>query len=545
MSNSTPSTSSQPASGLSDWRRTGYYVLIIALAVLFGLQWGPGSSGCDRFGKLEDPKGEPVATVNGQTIPLKDFVGQYQAQAQQFRAQGVPPEFLKQFGIHKQVVDRLVNTELLSQAAEAQGIRASDDEVVKVILKDTSFQRDGKFDQERYADIIMQYEQMTTVQFEEKLRRQLSAQKLLQLVEASVAVSEDEVRARYQKDGNSAKATFVRLTPSMYADKVAAPKPADLQKWADANTALIAADYEANKFKYFIDERVKARQIFLRVARDADAATKDDAKKRLENVRKQIVDEKKPFADLAKNFSEDTETKDKGGDLGFVERSQLPGDFATKLFALKAGEVTEVTESPIGFHIGLVEDRKAPETKPLDAVKNEIAAALYTKEQARALAKADAEKALAEVKKGKTLEELFPADAKDDKSNLFNFKAETKPEVKETGEFNASADSVPTLGGGAAVFKLLMDMKDKGVVDQVVTIDDGPAATTSGFAVVVLDERKLPSDADFTAKKEQLQVEAVKGKQFEVREAFLKALKGKATVTTNDKAIDKAIGGES
>jgi peptidyl-prolyl cis-trans isomerase D len=544
MSNSTPSTSSQPAA-TSDWRRTGYYVLIIALAVLFGLQWGPGSSGCERFGKLEDPKGEPVATVNGQTIPLKDFVGQYQAQAQQFRAQGVPAEFLKQFGIHKQVVDRLVNTELLSQAAELQGIRASDDEVVAVILKDTSFQREGKFDQDRYADIIMQYEQMTTVQFEEKLRRQLSAQRLLQLVEASVAVSEDEVKARYQKDGNSAKATFVRLTPSMYADKVVAPKPAELQKWADANGALISADYDANKFKYFIDERVKARQILLRVARDADAATKEDAKKRLENVRKQIVDEKKPFADLAKGFSEDTETKDKGGDLGFIERSQLPSDFATKLFALKAGEVTEVTESPIGFHIGLVEDRKQPETKPLDAVKNEIAAALYTKEMARALAKADAEKALAELKKGKTLMELFPADAKDDKSNLFNFKAETKPEVKETGEFNASAESVPTLGGGVATFKLLMDRTEKGVVDSVVVIDDGPAATTSGFAVVVLDERKLPSDADFTTRKEQLQVEAIKGKQFEAREAFLKALKAKATVTTNDKAIDKVIGGES
>ncbi|MCA2981510.1 MAG: SurA N-terminal domain-containing protein [Myxococcaceae bacterium] len=543
MSNSTPSTTPPPAA-TQDWRRTGYYVLIIALAALFGLQWGPGASGCDRFGKLEDTKGEPVATVNGQTVPLKDFIGQYQAQAQQFRAQGVPPEFLKQFGIHKQVVDRLVNTELLAQTAEAQGLRATDDEVVAIILKDTSFQRDGKFDRERYSDIIMQYEQMTTVQFEEKLRRQLSAQKVLQLVESSVAVSDDEVKARYQKEGNAAKATFVRLTPSMYADRVATPKPADLQKWADANAALLAADYEANKFKYFIDERVKARQILLRVARDADAATKDDAKKRLENVRRQIVDEKKPFAELASSVSEDTETKDKGGDLGFIERSQLPSDFATKLFALKPGEVTEVTESPIGFHLGVVEDRKAPETKPLEAVKGELAAALYVKEKARELAKADADKALAELKKGKTLAELFPADAKDDKSNQFNFKAETKPEVKETGEFNASADAVPTLGGGAAVFKQLMDQKEKGVIDQVVVVDDGPAATTSGFAVVVLDERKLPSDEDFASKREQLFAEAVKGKQFEVREAFLKALKAKATVTTNDKAIDKVVGGE-
>lgn len=540
MSNSTSSTP-DIASGPSTWRRTGYYALIIALAVLFGLQWGPGSSGCDRFGALQDAKGEAAVTVNGQTVPLKEFAQAYSNQAANFRQQGIPADLLKQFGIHKQVVDQLVNTELLAQAAEAQGIRASDEEVVGLVLKDPSFQKDGKFDTDRYEDIVNQYEGTTTVQYEEKIRRRLSAQKLLQVVEASVAVSQDEVQARYQKEGNSAKATFVRFTPSMYADKVAVPKPADLEKWAAANGELIAKDYETNKFKFFIDERVKARQILLRVARDADAAVKEDAKTRLENVRKEIVDNKKSFADMATNFSEDTETKAKGGDLGFIERTQLPSDFAAKLFALKPGEVSAVTESPIGFHIGIVEDRKAPETKPLEAVKLELAAQLFTKEKAKDFAKADAEKTLAELKKGKTLVELFPADAKEDKN--FNFKAETRPEVKETGEFNASADAVPTLGGGAAVFKLLMDQKAAGVIDQVVTVDDGPVATTSGLAVVVVDERKMPSDADFTTKKEQLQVEAVKGKQFEVREAFLKALKARGAIITNDKAIDKVLEG--
>ncbi len=540
MSNSTSSTP-EISSSPSSWRRTGYYALIIALAVLFGLQWGPGSSGCDRFGALQDAKGEAAVTVNGQTVPLKEFAQAYSNQAANFRQQGIPADLLKQFGIHKQVVDQLVNTELLAQAAEAQGIRASDEEVVGLVLKDPSFQKDGKFDTDRYEDIVNQYEGTTTVQYEEKIRRRLSAQKLLQVVEASVAVSQDEVQARYQKEGNSAKATFVRFTPSMYADKVAVPKPAELEKWAAANGELIAKDYETNKFKFFIDERVKARQILLRVARDADAAVKEDAKTRLENVRKEIVDNKKSFADMATNFSEDTETKAKGGDLGFIERTQLPSDFAAKLFALKPGEVSAVTESPIGFHIGIVEDRKAPETKPLEAVKLELAAQLFTKEKAKDFAKADAEKTLAELKKGKTLVELFPADAKEDKN--FNFKAETRPEVKETGEFNASADAVPTLGGGAAVFKLLMDQKAAGVIDQVVTVDDGPAATTSGLAIVVVDERKMPNDADFTTKKEQLQVEAVKGKQFEVREAFLKALKARGAIITNDKAIDKVLEG--
>lgn len=539
MSNS---TSSSPASAPSDWRRSGYYALIIGLAVLFGLQWGPGASGCDRFVDLQDAKGEAAATVNGQTVPLKEFAVAYANQASNFRSQGIPADMLKQFGIHKQVVDQLVNTELLAQAAEAQGIRASDDEVVNLIVKDQSFQKDGKFDQNRYEDIVNQYEQITTVQYEEKLRRRLSAMKLLQLVEASVTVSEDEVKARYQKEGNSGRATFVRFTTAMYADKVAPPKPAELEKWAAANEALIAKEYETNKFKYFVDERVKARQILIRAPREADQALKDDAKKRLENVRKEIVENKKSFAEMATNFSEDTETKAKGGDLGFIERTQLPSDFAAKVFALKPGEVTDVTESSIGYHIGVVEDRKQPETRPLEAVRLELAPQVYAKQKAAELARADAEKTLAEVKKGKTLVELFPADAKDDKTNQFNFKAETRPEVKETGEFNASAESVATLGGGAAVFKRLMDQQAAGPFGEVLTIDDGPTASTTGLAVVVIDERKLPSDEDFGKKRDQLQVEAVKGKQFEVREGFLKALKAKGSVTTNEKAIDKVLG---
>jgi peptidyl-prolyl cis-trans isomerase D len=542
MSNLTSSTS-KTDSKPGDWRRTGYYALIIALAAMFALSWGPGSSGCDRVGSLRDLKGEGAATVNGQTVPLREFAQAYSNQAANFRQQNIPPDLLKQFGIHKQVVDTLVTTELLAQAAEAQGIRASDDEVVGLVLKDPSFHKEGKFDKSRYEDIVNTYEGTTTVQYEEKIRRRLSAQKLLQVVEASVAVSQDEVQARYLKEGNAAKASFVRFTPSMYADKVAVPKPADLEKWAAANGELIAKDYETNKFKYFIDERVKARQILLRVARDADAAAKEDAKQRLENVRKEIVDNKKSFSEMATNFSEDTETKDKGGDLGFVERTQLPSDFAGKLFALKPGEVSAVTESPLGFHIGIVEDRKAPETKPLEAVKLELAAQLFTKDKAKEFAKADAERALAELKKGKTMAEVFPTDAKEDKNNLFNFKAETRPEVKETGEFNASVDAVPTLGGGAAVLKILMEQKSAGVIEQVVTVDDGPAASTSGVAVIVVDERKMPSDADFTTRREQLQVEAVKGKQFEVREAFLKALKARAAITTNDKAIDKILEG--
>ncbi|GMU63400.1 MAG: hypothetical protein AMXMBFR34_51630 [Myxococcaceae bacterium] len=522
-------------SNSADTRRIGSLLFIGALALLFALQWGPGSQGCET-GKLPEP--ETAATVNGQPIPLREFAVNYRQQADQFRRQGVPSEMLKQFGIHKQVLDQLVNTELLAQAAEKKGVAADDEDLKRLMREAPAFQKDGKFDLDSYKQFI-EYEKTTTVLFEDKLRRQLSAQRLIELVESSVVVSDDEVKARYLKDGNTAKATFVRFTPTMFVDQVKAPKPPELEAWLKApeDEKAIADHYEANKFTWFIPEKVKARQILLRFPADATAEQKAEIKTRAENVRKQLVDEKKPFAEVAKASSDDTETKEKGGELGFVERLQLPGAFADLLFALQPGEVTAPVETPLGYYVGTVEEKKAPEQRPLDAVRLEIASQLFVKDKAKALAKSAAEKALADAKAGKKLLDLFPAGAKDP-SNPFAAGHETKPEAKETGEFNSTSDAIPNLGSAPEAHKAIFDRNDAGLVDSLITVGDA-------YAVLVVDERKVPSDEDFVAKKDQLKLEAIKGKQFEVREAFMKALKQSGTVVINDKAIDLVIGGES
>ena len=466
-------------------RRYGSYFFIGALAVLFALQWGPGSQGCDT--RIVDE--ETAATVNGRAIALKDFARSYSQQADNFRRQGVPGDLMKQFGIHKQVMDQLVNTELLSQAAEARGLRTSNEELAKVLREAPAFQKDGKFDKESYLNYVRQVEGTTEVFFEDKLRRQLAAQKLLELVEASVSVSDEEVKAKYLKEGDVAKLSFVRFTPAMFADKIGTPKPAELEAWIKANEAAIAAHYEQNKFIYFQPEKVAARQILLKVAPDADPAKKAEVKSRIENVRKDIVDNKKDFAELAKAVSEDLETREQGGDIGLVERLQLPGAFADMLFALKVGEVTAPVETPLGWFIGTVTDKKAPEQRSLDTVKKEIAAQLYVKEKAKALAQAEAEKALADVQKGKTLAELFPAQASDS-ANPFALGADSKPAVKDTGSFNASVEDLPQLGHDPALKKEIFTMSAPGRIDRVLTVADA-------LVVAVVDERKQPSDADF------------------------------------------------
>jgi peptidyl-prolyl cis-trans isomerase D len=517
-------------SNSADTRRYGSLLFIGLLAVLFALQWGPGSQGCET--RIKDE--EHAATVNGRGIPLKEFARSYAQQADNFRRQGVPSDLMKQFGIHKQVLDQLVNSELLAQAAEARGLVASNEDLVKVLREAPAFQKDGKFNKELYQQYVRDYEGTTEVFFEDKLRRQLSAQRLLDLVEASVTVSDEEVKAKYWREGDSAKVTFVRFTPAMFGDKVQPPKPAELAAWLKNNEAAIAEYYEQNKYTYFQPEKVRARQILLRLEPGADEARKAEVKQRIENLRKDIVENKKDFAEVAKQFSEDLETKQKGGDLGLVERLQLPNAFADLLFALQPGEVTAPVETPMGWFLGTISEKQPAAQKPLDQVRQEIASTVYVREKARALAKAEAEKALAAVAKGKSLSELFPADSGDG-NTPFGFAPETRPQAKETGAFNRSAEALPQLGDAPQLKEAIFARTTPGLIEGVQVVGDA-------FVVAVVDERKVPSDADFEQQKAQLKLEALKAKQFEVREGFLKALKQSGTVVTNELAIDKIVG---
>lgn len=92
-------------------------------------------------------------------------------------------------------------------------------------------------------------------------------------------------------------------------------------------------------------EHINARHILI--------ATQEEADKVLAQLRAGA-----DFAALAQRYSQDSYTRDRGGDLGYVPRGILTSpEVEAAAFALQPGQISDVIRSPLGYHIVQVVDR--------------------------------------------------------------------------------------------------------------------------------------------------------------------------------------------
>jgi peptidyl-prolyl cis-trans isomerase C len=148
-----------------------------------------------------------------------------------------------------------------------------------------------------------------------------------------------------------------------------------LESEVNAKISVQPADvdtfYKQNPDKFQQGERMRASHILIRVEENADAKTKDAARAKAADVLKQAK-AGKDFAELAKHYSQDPGSAANGGDLGFFARGQMVGPFEQAAFAMKAGDMSDIIETPFGFHIIKAGERQASRTVPIDEVKPQI-----------------------------------------------------------------------------------------------------------------------------------------------------------------------------
>jgi peptidyl-prolyl cis-trans isomerase D len=516
-----------------DARRFFSYLFIFAIALVFILQFGPGSRGCNA--PLAPTVKDAAARVNGQEISLTEFRRAYALRLDALRQRGggdLPEALARQFGIPGRVLDELITAELLQQAAEKHGITVSDTDLLDMIRKDPSFQKDGQFDPETYTQVLQTYLRKTPPDYESGLRRRLAAGRLLALVSDTAEVSDDEVRARFQREGDTVSLSAVRFDPAAYASKIKAPTPAEVSAWEKAHGKEIAAYYEANKKTYSKGEQVRVRHILVRTGRNPTEAEKSAAFEKATALRKEIQGGK-DFAQVAKESSDDPGSKPQGGELGWNERSTFVPAFAQAAFNLKVGELSEPVLTPFGWHLIQVEEKKPAEEKPLSAVSGEIAQVLLRKERASALAEADAKKAAAAVAKGTSLATQFP-DKKD--ADAQAVEPGERPRAVDTGSFPRTSTSIPRIGPAPELHAAAFAANGPGALPGVYRAGDA-------YVVAQVTERQKADEATFQAKKTELREEALRRRQAELQESYVSSLKKSAAIVKNEELLAPAAEG--
>jgi len=311
----------------------------------------------------------------------------------------------------QQILKQLIFQKEIEYESRRLGIHVSDQERAERIRQflPTAYNGDTFVGMDRYAAEVQGRFQMTVPVFEEQIRQGLLLEKFRKLVTDGISVGPGELQDEFRYRNEKIKLDYALI------------KPEDLAAKINPDEAEIKAAYEKDKSKYLVPEkrvvryaladvnqirqstqvsddelkvqyqqdiqqyqvpnRVKVDHILLMTVGKTPAEV-EEIHQKAEDVLKQADKKGANFEELAKKYSEDPGTKDKGGDLGWITQGQTVPEFEKVAFSLPKGSISDLVKTQYGFHIIKVLDKETAHTKTFDEVKDSIRAPLM-------LAKAD------------------------------------------------------------------------------------------------------------------------------------------------------------
>lgn len=158
------------------------------------------------------------------------------------------------------------------------------------------------------------------------------------------------------------------IREQLLAHSVARQQRERFERQVSVSEEDVAAFYEQNVQAFRHPERVRVRQIFLAAPEGSDQ--REAARERLQGMRARVMDGA-DFADLAREHSE-APGAEEGGIIGWIVSGDLVPALDEAVFALEAGEVSDVVESANGVHLLKVDERQEAGVLELAEVRTEV-----------------------------------------------------------------------------------------------------------------------------------------------------------------------------
>ena len=369
-------------------------VILILLIVPFAL-WGVDSY---ISGSGKEP---PVANVGDVEISQREFGKALKEQQDQMEAK------VEESALRKMVIDQLVNSSVLTQAANKAGFSVLDPQIQSVLTGVDVFQDKGKFSEQKMdawlAGRGMTRAELMALVSKDLLLKQVqisygegavapkpSADRLAKLLAqqrevneaifdqknyvASVNIDDKAVEAEYKQ--NQAK----YATPAMVRVQYLTLSQDALAAGVQISEAQVRKYFDENPAQFQEPEQRRASHILIKVEAGADAAAKQAAKVRAEQLVAEVRKAPAKFADLARQHSQDTASGANGGDLGLFSRDMMVKPFADAVWGMKQGEIQGPVESQFGFHIIRLDGVVGGAKMGFEVVKEEIAKSLRQQE---------------------------------------------------------------------------------------------------------------------------------------------------------------------
>ncbi len=349
------------------------------------------------------PSWWPVSFLwNHHEISVEDFRTRFEQARMQAREQQGDNFDPRQFETTENkltVLDQLIDEQVVRLAAEEAHIVIGDAAVRDYINSIEAFKRDGKFNADQYRMALSQsMPPRTPAMFEQLVRTSLQQSIIPSALAESGFATKGESERLLKLLGETRDVEFAVL-PAPEAD-TAAVSDAQIKEWYDghprdfrqpesvsleyvelnaasmapaspADEATLRKRYDDEKARFVSADQRLASHILISAGSDAAAqkAAEEKAAKLAAEAR-QGAD----FAALAKANSDDTGSKETGGDLGWVERGVMVKPFEDALFAMKAGDVVGPVKSEFGYHVIKLREIKGGEGRPFEEVRDQLAA---------------------------------------------------------------------------------------------------------------------------------------------------------------------------
>jgi len=486
------------------------WVVIISLSLGMLLLFVPGGTG-------EGVAENNAATVNGVAIPMQDLVTTYRRLVNIYSANGqnkTDPETLKALGVGQQALNTLIGYRVMDYVAEQIGVEVTPDEVREAVEHHASLQDNGEFIGIEQYKALLAANDITVSEFEEGQRIMLLSNKIRDVITDAIDIPEEDLREEFTKSNVEAQVEFVILKKEDFK-LPSQPTEADLRAYFDADKEKYSIK-EQRRAQYLLlslgdiastvkvtdqeiqdewnrqdhQETVTASHILFEVPEGATPEEEAEIKAKAESVLKRAK-AGEDFASLAKQYSDDTGSKDEGGNLGAFTRNSVVEEFANAAFSLKVGEISDLVRTQYGYHIIKVTGREIPS---LDANRNNIIRSLQL-DKASSIAKQKGAEAQQLAATQNDLQEIAKA-------------LNVPTQIKETGFIERDSDPYDN-GISKDLQDEIFQLKEVGAIGKT-------TYHPNGYAIPKLLETKLPKPMEFSEVRDKVLKDYVSMKESEL-----------------------------